>query len=306
MRRILTMVALAATITIPASVAVTTLGSAGPAFASSSVTCSKLKGSDSGTVTISKCTPSGGKGYKSASGTAATLATGGNITWKSSKATTTVGDAECHKSGTGWLQEGLHGVRFHWKGHGRLHQWNGNSSGERYSERQGLCHVQGCPQPGQGHGDGSLIRLFALTGRCRRLVDGWVAFGCPTPNRGWGIDAGGRCFGQRSRDDQELPAVAGLNPDTDRLPRRHLLRRGRGLVEPDARPRACRCPKARVLPASPCRDRDRNDPLWTAHAEVQPVRIGRRRPCPAVPRRYVLRARISDSVQPDEVPHRLA
>ncbi len=106
MRRILTMVALAATITIPASVAVTTLGSAGPAFASSSVTCSKLKGSDSGTVTISKCTPSGGKGYKSASGTAATLATGGNITWKSSKATTTVGDASVTSPGQGGCKKG--------------------------------------------------------------------------------------------------------------------------------------------------------------------------------------------------------
>jgi hypothetical protein len=104
MRRILTVVAIAATITIPASVA--TLGAAGPAFASSSVSCTSLKGSDSGTVTIGKCTPSGGKGYKTASGTAATLATGGNITWKSSKATTTVGDAGVTSPGQGGCKKG--------------------------------------------------------------------------------------------------------------------------------------------------------------------------------------------------------
>ncbi len=99
MRRILTVVAIAATITIPASVA--TLGAAGPAFASSSVSCTSLKGSDTGTVTIGKCTPSGGKGYKTASGAAATLATGGNITWKNSGATTTVGDASVTSPGQG-------------------------------------------------------------------------------------------------------------------------------------------------------------------------------------------------------------
>ena len=98
------MVAIAATISIPASVA--TLASAGPAFASSSVTCTSLKGSDTGTVTIGKCSPSGGKGYKTASGTAATLATGGNITWKNSKATTTVGDTSTSSPGQGGCKKG--------------------------------------------------------------------------------------------------------------------------------------------------------------------------------------------------------
>ncbi len=104
MRRLLTVVAIAATITIPASVA--TMSMAGPAFASSGVTCTSLKGSDSGTVTIGKCSPSGGKGYKTASGAAVSLATGGTITWKSSKATTTIGDTSTSSPGQGGCKKG--------------------------------------------------------------------------------------------------------------------------------------------------------------------------------------------------------
>lgn len=90
-RRILTMVAVAAAVSIPVS-ATTVVVSGSSAFAASSVSCASLKGTDTGTVTLKKCTPSGGKGYKSASGSAATLATGGNITWSNSGATTTIGD----------------------------------------------------------------------------------------------------------------------------------------------------------------------------------------------------------------------
>jgi hypothetical protein len=104
MRRLLKVAALAAAITIPASVA--TFSAAGPAFAASGVTCTSLKGSDSGNVTIGKCTPSGGKGYKTASGAAVSLATGGTITWKSSKATTTIGDTSTSSPGQGGCKKG--------------------------------------------------------------------------------------------------------------------------------------------------------------------------------------------------------
>jgi hypothetical protein len=100
MRRLLAMAAIAAAITVPATAA--TVGLAGgSAFAASSISCTSLKGTDSGTVTIGKCTPSGGKAYKTASGEAASLATGGNITWKSSGATTTIGDTSVSSPGQG-------------------------------------------------------------------------------------------------------------------------------------------------------------------------------------------------------------
>jgi hypothetical protein len=91
MRRLLVVAATAVALSIPASVA--SLGIAGgSAFAGSTVSCAKLAGTIITTVTISKCTPSGGKGYKSASAPAASLATGGNLTWSKSGATTTIGD----------------------------------------------------------------------------------------------------------------------------------------------------------------------------------------------------------------------
>jgi hypothetical protein len=107
MRRILTVAAVAVAMSIPVSVATVSL--AGTAGAVSTVQCKGLAGTITGTVTISKCTPSGGKGYKSASGLATNLATGGNITWKTSGATTTIGDASatqvvpstCPKADTG-------------------------------------------------------------------------------------------------------------------------------------------------------------------------------------------------------------
>jgi hypothetical protein len=92
MRRLLTVAAIAAAISIPASVASVGVVS-GTAFASSGVTCAKLKGTISTTVTVSKCSPSAGKGYKSASAPSADLATGGSITWSNSGATTTIGNA---------------------------------------------------------------------------------------------------------------------------------------------------------------------------------------------------------------------
>ena len=110
----------------------------------------------------------------------------------------------------------------------------------------------------------------------------------PLPTGGGAWTGAGSAVLGNARGSSELPAVAGLNPDTDRLPRRHLLRRGRGLVEPDARPRACRCPKARVLPCVAGAGTGTGMILYgLRHAEVQPVRIGRQRPCPAVSRRCI-------------------
>jgi hypothetical protein len=90
MRRFVSAAAAVLALSIPLTAA--TVGFAGTAGAASKITCTSLKGTITGTVTIGSCTPSGGKGYKTASGSASSLAGGGNITWKSSKATTTIGD----------------------------------------------------------------------------------------------------------------------------------------------------------------------------------------------------------------------
>ena len=58
-----------------------------PASAASSITCKGLAGTATGTVTVSKCTPKS-KTNKSASGAAASLLSGGTITWTPSKQTT--------------------------------------------------------------------------------------------------------------------------------------------------------------------------------------------------------------------------
>jgi hypothetical protein len=62
-----------------AFVAALALTAACASAASASIRCSKLKGVAGATVTISKCTPSAGKGYKSLTGPAASLS-GGTFT----------------------------------------------------------------------------------------------------------------------------------------------------------------------------------------------------------------------------------
>jgi hypothetical protein len=83
---------------IPTTVLVAT---SSPAGASSSLTCKKVSGSITGTTTISKCSvpKADKKTYKSASGNSTVLAGGGNITWKSSGATTSI-SAPTISSGT--------------------------------------------------------------------------------------------------------------------------------------------------------------------------------------------------------------
>jgi hypothetical protein len=92
MRRILSMAAVVAAMAIPASAAIGVVN-AGTAGAASAISCTSLKGTITTTVTIGKCTPSGGKAFKSASAPASSLASGGTLTWKPYKGsnnTTTV------------------------------------------------------------------------------------------------------------------------------------------------------------------------------------------------------------------------
>jgi hypothetical protein len=91
MRRLLTVAAAAAALSIPLSAATVGLAGTAGAAATSSITCKGLTGTITTTVTVSKCTPFGGKGYRTASAPAASLASGGNLTWSNSKATTTIG-----------------------------------------------------------------------------------------------------------------------------------------------------------------------------------------------------------------------
>jgi hypothetical protein len=95
MRRMFTIAATAAALAVPASVVTAGLVQTGPAGAAgSTIQCKsvKLKGTlAAGTLTIGKCSPSGGKGYKEVTGSTAALAVAGsNLTWSNSGATTTV------------------------------------------------------------------------------------------------------------------------------------------------------------------------------------------------------------------------
>jgi hypothetical protein len=91
MKKLFTVAAFAVAISVPVGVSIAAMP--GVAGAASSITCKGLTGKITGNVTISKCTPTGGAGYKTASAPAVNLATGGNITWKTSNATTTIGNA---------------------------------------------------------------------------------------------------------------------------------------------------------------------------------------------------------------------
>ncbi len=89
MRRIIIAIAATAALAVPTSVAV--VGGSAPAFAASSITCGSVKGTITGSVAISKCLPltkAQKKTDKSASAPAASLATGGTLTWTSSGLTT--------------------------------------------------------------------------------------------------------------------------------------------------------------------------------------------------------------------------
>jgi hypothetical protein len=90
MRRLIMFLAALGTLAVPTSIAV--IAQASPASAAVSLTCAKLKGSESGPVTVKKCSvPKADKKlYKSAGAPSAlALASGGTLTWSSSGKTTT-------------------------------------------------------------------------------------------------------------------------------------------------------------------------------------------------------------------------
>jgi hypothetical protein len=73
-----------ATDTVPTTKSVTIGGAQGPV-------CAKVKGNISGSVTLSKCTPTNAT-FASAKGLASALTSGGTFTWATSKKTTVVSD----------------------------------------------------------------------------------------------------------------------------------------------------------------------------------------------------------------------
>ena len=88
MRRLVMASAVIIALSVPITVG--TVALAGPATAASGIQCKGIKGNIAGNVTISKCKPSGGAGYKTATGVATSLASSGTLTWSKSGATTTI------------------------------------------------------------------------------------------------------------------------------------------------------------------------------------------------------------------------
>ena len=92
MRRLFMVLAAVTTVAVPVGIATVTLAPAASAHVS--LTCAKLSGSESGSVTVKKCAVSKAdkKLYKSLTAANATaLATGGTLTWESSGKHVTVG-----------------------------------------------------------------------------------------------------------------------------------------------------------------------------------------------------------------------
>ncbi len=111
MRRVMMGVAALAMMAVPVGVATVTLVPA--ANAASSISCGKLSGTVTGTITIKKCSPKN-KSYKSLSGTATLLAGGGALTWSpggqttivSAPSTTSPGQGACKKNNTEYISTG--------------------------------------------------------------------------------------------------------------------------------------------------------------------------------------------------------
>jgi hypothetical protein len=103
MRRVMMGVAALAMMAVPVGVATVTLAPA--ANAGSSITCGKLSGTITGTITIKKCSPKN-KSYKSLSGTATLLAGGGALTWAPGGQTTIVSAPSTSSPGQGACKTG--------------------------------------------------------------------------------------------------------------------------------------------------------------------------------------------------------
>ncbi|MGD0393269.1 MAG: hypothetical protein ABSC41_11565 [Acidimicrobiales bacterium] len=91
-----------AVVALATPVTLLAVGNATPAGAAakSSVTCTALTGTTTGTVTVSKCTPASSTN-KTVTGTSAKLATGGSLVWAPSKQTTIVSKPKLKVGGTG-------------------------------------------------------------------------------------------------------------------------------------------------------------------------------------------------------------
>lgn len=98
MRRVILGVAALAMMAVPVGITAVTLAPA--ANAGSSISCAKLSGTITGTVTIKKCSPKN-KSYKSVSGLATQLASGGTLTWAPGGQTTVVSEPSTTSPGQG-------------------------------------------------------------------------------------------------------------------------------------------------------------------------------------------------------------
>ncbi len=98
MRRVILAVAALAMMAVP--VGITAVSLAPTANAGSSITCAKLSGTITGTITIKKCSPKNNS-YKSLSGTATQLASGGKLTWAPGGQTTIVSEPSVSSPGQG-------------------------------------------------------------------------------------------------------------------------------------------------------------------------------------------------------------
>ena len=110
MRRVILGVAIVGMMAVPVGLTAVTLA---PAANASSIGCAKLSGTITGTVTIKKCSPKN-KLYKSLSGTATQLASGGKLTWApggqttivSAPSTSSPGQGACKKNNTEYISSG--------------------------------------------------------------------------------------------------------------------------------------------------------------------------------------------------------
>jgi len=103
MRRIATVATTSLALTVFATLAGLAITST-PALAASGISCSSLKGTATGTVTIGRCAPQQ-KANTSASGAATSLISGGTVTWKSSGQTTII-TLSVHSPGQGSCKKG--------------------------------------------------------------------------------------------------------------------------------------------------------------------------------------------------------
>jgi hypothetical protein len=113
MRRSFKIAAVAAALAMPASLAAVSLS--GTAGAATPVACSKLSGNINTTIKVTgaKCKAKPPKAYKTLSGTAGALASGGTLTWNDAGASITISAPTLSQTATcpkGWTEETANGT----------------------------------------------------------------------------------------------------------------------------------------------------------------------------------------------------